>query len=259
MAPIRRMTISVLLTTALSIGVGANVARAGNLAGYAWGENTGWINFNPSQGPGVTVTDSQVTGYAWGENVGWINLSPATGGVANDGVGHLSGYAWGANVGWINFAPIGGGVTIDPLTGEFSGFAWGENIGWISVASTGPVLYGITTSWTGCVSADCAPTPSATPSPTATSTATHTPVPNGGGCTGSTQCQSGYCVDGVCCDTPCEHPFEQCNLPGRAGTCSSVAPVPAMSVRGLILASLLIAGVAALAIARRRPRAPRRR
>jgi hypothetical protein len=77
---------------------------------YAYGENVGWINFKPSQGPGVTVTGSAVTGYAWGENIGWINLSPANAGVNNNGAGILSGYAWGENIGWINFSPAGGGV-----------------------------------------------------------------------------------------------------------------------------------------------------
>jgi hypothetical protein len=111
---------------------------------YAWGENVGWINLEPSQGGGITVTDSVVTGKAWGENVGWINLSPATGGVANDGEGNLSGYAWGENVGWINFNPTGARVTIDPATGAFSGKAWGENIGWINFAPNGKP---IKTSW----------------------------------------------------------------------------------------------------------------
>jgi hypothetical protein len=151
---ISRFNISVLLLMALSIGLGTEVAWAGNLSGYAWGENVGWINFNPSQGPGVTVTDAAVTGYAWGENIGWINLGPTTGGVVNDGEGHLSGFAWGENIGWINFAPTGGGVTIDPVTGNFSGLAWGENIGWISFASTGPVTYGVTTSWQGTADTD---------------------------------------------------------------------------------------------------------
>jgi len=116
---------------------------------HARGENIGWINFKPSFGPGVTVTDSAVTGYAWAENGGWINLSPSHGGVNNDGLGNLSGFAWSENFGWINFAPTGGGVTIDPLTGEFSGQAWGENIGWITFRSTGAVTYGVTTAWRG--------------------------------------------------------------------------------------------------------------
>ena len=96
---------------------------------YAYGENIGWLNFEPSLGPGVTVTTSQLTGYVWAENIGWINLSPTNyGGVFNDGTGNLGGYAWGENVGWINFSPTYGGVTID-TDGNFNGWAWGENIG----------------------------------------------------------------------------------------------------------------------------------
>jgi hypothetical protein len=116
-------------------------AHAGNIdpdttgCKYAWSENAGWINFNPSQGPGVTVTDTTVTGMAWGENIGWINLSPANGGVVNDGIGNLSGYAWAENVGWIKFNPVGGGVSIGS-DGKFTGYAWGENIGWINFGAS---------------------------------------------------------------------------------------------------------------------------
>jgi hypothetical protein len=115
---------------------------------YAYGENIGWINFKPSQGPGVTVSDTAVTGFAWGENIGWINLSPATAGVRNDGRGRLTGYAWAENVGWINFGPAGGGVFIDSR-GLFFGKAWGENIGWISFNSSGAVPFGVATSYRG--------------------------------------------------------------------------------------------------------------
>jgi hypothetical protein len=124
-------------------------AFAGNIDpnnNFAYGENVGWINFAPSEGTGVTVTNSAVTGYAWGENIGWVNLSPGDGGVVNDTNGNLSGYAWSENVGWIYFNPTGGGVKIDPTTGVFSGMAWGENIGWINFAPNGvPVK----TSWRG--------------------------------------------------------------------------------------------------------------
>jgi len=128
-----------LLWVTLAVGGAQSVAHAGNIDPahkFAWGENVGWFNFAPSQGPGVTVTASALTGFVWAENIGWINLSPATGGVVNDGNGNLSGFAWGENVGWINFAPIGAGVHITP-DGFFVGFAWGENIGWINFAPTG--------------------------------------------------------------------------------------------------------------------------
>lgn len=105
---------------------------------YAYGENVGWLNFEPGQGPGVQVSSADVQGFVWAENIGWINLSPTShGGVVNDGAGNLSGYAWGENVGWINFAPtVPGdpadyGVKIDD-DGNFSGWAWGENIGWVN-------------------------------------------------------------------------------------------------------------------------------
>jgi hypothetical protein len=122
---------------------------------YAWAENAGWMNFKPSYGPGVTVTDSAVTGMAWSENAGWINLEPMGSGVTNDGLGNLSGYAWGENTGWISFscantascATVPYGVSIDPVTGVFSGQAWAENMGWIQFASTGQVAFGIKTAW----------------------------------------------------------------------------------------------------------------
>ena len=124
---------------------------------YAYGENIGWLNFEPSQGPGVTVSDPNLAGYVWAENIGWINLSPNYGGVTNDGTGQLAGHAWGENVGWINFDPnVPGdpnhyGVTIDH-DGNFDGWAWGENIGWIHLQSTSPVAYKVQTSWiTSCV------------------------------------------------------------------------------------------------------------
>jgi hypothetical protein len=108
---------------------------------YAYGENIGWLNFKPNQGPGVHVSSTEARGFVWAENIGWINLSPAQyGGVINDGDGDLSGYAWGENVGWINFGPAHGGVVIQP-DGNFNGWAWGENIGWIHLQSAGPVAY----------------------------------------------------------------------------------------------------------------------
>ncbi len=57
-------------------------AWSGNLSGYGWSENAGWINFDSASGGGVTVNTltGDFDGYAWGENVGWIhfqNASPA--------------------------------------------------------------------------------------------------------------------------------------------------------------------------------------
>ncbi len=90
------------------------------------------INFKPTNGTAVSVTDSAVTGYVWSEKLGWINLGPAQSGVTNNGSGTLGGYAWGSLASWVNFAPTNGGVAITSA-GEFDGWAWisGPNGGWI--------------------------------------------------------------------------------------------------------------------------------
>ncbi|MCX5905308.1 MAG: hypothetical protein NTV89_17980 [Proteobacteria bacterium] len=138
-----------------------NAARAENIdpnddgAQWAWGENVGWFNFDPVQGIGVTVGDSNVTGWVWTENIGWINLSPQQySGVTNDGSGKLGGWVWGENVGWISFsclntdscATVDYGVTIN-ADGKFDGYAWGENIGWVNFELLSQPDYRVQTAW----------------------------------------------------------------------------------------------------------------
>ena len=149
-----------LLAACLGATTGAlaeNVDPLDDGSQFAYAENVGWLNAEPSGpgGPGLEVGDLELTGWLWGENVGWISLScentsscaTVAYGVVNDGEGVLSGYAWGENTGWINFAPSTSGVTIDTVTGSFGGRAWGENVGWITFASTGPVAYKVQTDW----------------------------------------------------------------------------------------------------------------
>ena len=117
---------------------------------YAYGENIGWLNFEPNisePNVGASVSSKRLTGFIWAENIGWINLSPNVPndsnyyGITNNGSGKLSGYAWGKNIGWMNFDPNvpndsnDYGVTIDS-DGNFDGWAWGENIGWINFGLT---------------------------------------------------------------------------------------------------------------------------
>ena len=45
---------------------------------------------------------------------------------------------------------------------------------------------------------------------------------NGQVCTGETQCASGLCRDGVCCNAACEVECRACNLTGNLGTCLPV-------------------------------------
>src|SRR6185503_13727226 len=57
---------------------GVNLESNGDLRGYAWGENIGWLAFDTrSLGSLRARLDSaarRFRGYVWGENVGWINL-----------------------------------------------------------------------------------------------------------------------------------------------------------------------------------------
>jgi hypothetical protein len=95
-------------------------------------------------------------------------------------------------------------------------------------------------------------TPTATPTETPTETPTNALAPLGAACGAPGDCQSGFCASGVCCNVACDQPFQQCNLPGRAGLCSSTgAPAPAVSRPGLFLGVVPLTGVGVLALARR--------
>ncbi len=46
---------------------------------------------------------------------------------------------------------------------------------------------------------------------------------NGTTCSSASACASGYCVDGVCCESKCDGTCVSCNQTGRAGKCSAYA------------------------------------
>lgn len=116
-----------------------------------------------------------------------------------------------------------------------------------------------TSTSTRTATATATPTSTWTATPTTTDTPTQTPTPtpqqDGARCDSETQCQSGFCVDGVCCDTECTDPLDRCDVPGEAGTCSraTAAPAPALSPWGLFSAALLLVAISALALRRRPP------
>jgi hypothetical protein len=145
--------VTVILVLMLNPLLAENIDPYDTDSQYAYGENVGWVNFEPNLADpdaGATVTSVKLSGFIWGENIGWINLDPNDAdpntGISNDAVGKLSGLAWGENVGWINFDPNvpadanDYGVTID-IDGNFDGWAWGENIGWVHFQSVSPVAY----------------------------------------------------------------------------------------------------------------------
>ena len=54
-------------------------------------------------------------------------------------------------------------------------------------------------------------------------------LPSGPRCTSNTECSSGLCVDGFCCEATCGASCSACDLAGLEGTCS---PVPSGSPHG---------------------------
>ncbi len=162
----KKSWLGILIILGLGLGAG-NLWAASNINAtdhWAWGENTGWLNFYDTNvkdtDNGVTVASSGLIGYVWYENIGWIkldydgtpganNTTSTNWGVTKDGNGNLSGYGWGENVGWINFNPADSQVIIDDSY-NFSGYTWSENCGWINFAGTADdaTAYKVKTDWT---------------------------------------------------------------------------------------------------------------
>ncbi len=67
---------------------GVNHDGAGNLTGFAYGANVGWIAFEQTHGqPRVDLRTGALSGYAWGANIGWISLANSQALVRTDTLG----------------------------------------------------------------------------------------------------------------------------------------------------------------------------
>lgn len=76
---------------------------------------------------------------------------------------------------------------------------------------------------------------------------------DGSSCTTEAECLSGFCVDGVCCNSACDGEGQQCDLDGVEGQCAATpgpAPAPSTSPRGLALGVGLLLVIARLSMRR---------
>jgi hypothetical protein len=59
---------------------------AGNLRGYAWSANVGWVTFESIGDPSVDLATGNLSGYIYSANCGWISLSNAFAHVQTDSI-----------------------------------------------------------------------------------------------------------------------------------------------------------------------------
>lgn len=164
-------TISSPITVTVSnVAIPAPCA-VGELCGWAWAENIGWIHFsngrpdcvNPGTLPyGVCFDEATgaLSGYAWSEHLGWLSFERSTAGnPPADDIGGGSGpiakidLATGELAGWARFLSNGGGwdgwvklakgpsdsgapYAATKVGQDLQEFAWGGDlVGWISFNS----------------------------------------------------------------------------------------------------------------------------
>lgn len=163
---------AVLILTGITALHAENVDPESTGLHWAWSENAGWINAQPSGpgGPGLEADNSTVRGWLWSANVGWIsaNCSNTNSCVKVDyglslkpnlekpGRMHLVGRIWSENAGWIvshclvtdSCDQVSYGLEVEIETGLVQGYAWSENMGWLSftcanTGSCGVVNFGL--------------------------------------------------------------------------------------------------------------------
>lgn len=119
---------------------GVNIPDSGDISGYAWSENLGWISFNGADLAGCPLvpaarSGSNITGGARilsirdaGANAGGWDGCVSLSGTATDGSPYgvsvdtmpnpnkLSGFAWSGDLGWIDFSRATVAIVVPPDT-----------------------------------------------------------------------------------------------------------------------------------------------
>lgn len=137
----------------------------GNVSGYAWSSNIGWVSFNCHQGGtnggdicgtsaySVNVDSSTgiFSGFAWSSNIGWISFNSGDVATQCGSIAKLTGTTvsgWARAIagsqaqGWdgcINFSGTNPnyGVVYNATSHTLTGYAWGSTVvGWIGFTNT---------------------------------------------------------------------------------------------------------------------------
>jgi hypothetical protein len=96
---------------------GVNQDGLGNLTGYAWGANIGWITFEQTYGqPRVNLLTGQMSGSVWSANCGWISLTNAAAYVQTDTIQQGALAPDGLPIAWLllNFGTTNVNANADP-------------------------------------------------------------------------------------------------------------------------------------------------
>lgn len=82
-------------------------------------------------------------------------------------------------------------------------------------------------------------------------------APNGEECGAAAECESTFCVDGVCCESACDGPNEICDAPEERGMCVASgagpqpAPAPTLDPWALALTAALLGIIGFVAVRRK--------
>ena len=141
----------------------------GNVSGYAWSDNDGWLSFSCDNNSSCNTVDYGVdinsisglfSGYAWSDNLGWVSFNTSdlvgcpfgtcearvTGGFFGTfpksvtGWGRVLSLANASGGGWISLSGTSPSYGIQLASdGKLSGYAWESDVmGWISFSGSNP-------------------------------------------------------------------------------------------------------------------------
>ena len=118
---------------------GVNRDAAGNLRGYAYGANIGWVSFETNGAPKMDLLTGNFSGSVYSANCGWISLSNATAFVSSTVFAGNAGSA-SSQISGISKPTVGSSATITGLGGSAIGYTVQANTNlatatWVNIGS----------------------------------------------------------------------------------------------------------------------------